>query len=1283
MKRVCRWTAAISLAALFSAPLVAQSQPSPSNALHQAFVDPPRDFSPMPFWFWNGKMEGPKIQHEIQRMVDQHVYGAFLHARDGLQTPYLSDQWFKAIGSGLQESKRAGFEFNFVDEYDWPSGVVRNVWQTTHHQSEVLQKRPDFRMQTLAYESKNLEGPQVIDFAPTHDPKAVIAARWLGEGRIDANSLQLLPVDSNSGHIHWSVPAGEWVVVQFYLQPAMGFDGGYVDLMNPDAMKLFFELSYGRYYRRFGSYFGNTIHYSFSDHEGDYGYRIAWTPTLFSAFQSRTGYDLRKVLPLLIFDGGDRTTKVRTDYLATVTQLYKASFWQGITDSAEKLGIHRTGHAWEESLQWAAALEGSLFSVERGLNPVGVDSLFDFGRQPLNFKVAQSVADYEGRRFMCENQGVQGTDSYLDMEGIRRGTNAIGAWGVDLFVPHAFNYDASRANYPPDWFHQPYWPYFHYYADYTRRISYMNSDSHHVTNVLLYYPITSMWAHTKPLFSGAADYQQIGKPDAWKNVTILLNDYYTRIILELADHHWDYDIADDRYIDNATIDGNELVIGPQRFRAIVIPPITTLSRKTLAKLQAFQQAGGTIVGIRKLPDSSPEAGGNDPVIVKGIADLFGVNAQGTKSAIAGLSAEHKGNAYYVADSVKDLIAVLDAHVPKDVQIESGPQDHLYFEHRQKLHQDYYWVVNDTDQSRINQVHFAAKGIPEKWNALTGKIEPVFYVNQPSGTEVRLNLAPWDAFYIVFHEQGGSMQNASLVETNVETLDNVTRQSNAIHVHITAPASLPEAQVQMVSDGRTYSGSVPGGGLQPVVLRGNWQFHPQPARISVPYARVQGATIGRGTSLGWMRARFNDSGWPSQWLSPEAGTIRKWQMIGPFPNASNSGFAAVYPPETTFDPSGKYKGADSQLVSWKDYYGNEPHLALGKWNIWMDVEGGRHSNSGYIAQFDPELLTTGQNWIVSYAHTYLYSPSRQDAQFIIAADNWARVWLNHKQVFQQLRTPFWYEINDNWADRIPVHLHVGWNDVLVKVGKARNVSSGFYGFSFRVADSNGNTLRNVVAKLTPTGTPDLAAASSEKHWYRIQVPPGCVAVVPPKLDHPFQMMMNGQELRRISQQPVEIKGLLDGTDNTLVIIADPGDVLDSPVEFVTGDTPFALTSWTHTGLENFSGTAVYSKTFSVPDSFRGKHILLDLGQLSSVADVYVNDEHAGTLVWRPYRLDISRLIKPGKNKLRILVTNTEANRRAVGTWHHILPAITTDGLEGPVQIIPYINQMMTLHATNKQ
>ncbi len=1271
MKRPTILFGLIILLAASNTTCSAQNSMTDADRLHQAFVDPPHDFSLMPFWFWNGKMEGPIVQQQVREMVDQHVYGAFLHGRDGLETPYLSEDWFKAIGAGLEQSKKSGFEFNFVDEYDWPSGEARNIWMNGNHQSEVLAKRPDLRMKTLAYESTIVEGPRVVDVAVTPDSQAIVAARWLGENQIDSTSLALLDADAKDGHIHWSAPAGQWVIAQFSLKPAMGFDGGFVDLMNPDTTNLFFNLVYGEYHRRFASYFGNTIHYSFSDHEGDYGYRIAWTPQLFTAFQRRAGYDLRKMLPLLIYNGGDVTTKLRTDYLSTVTDLYGQSFWQGITKSAEQLGIGRTGHAWEESLQWAAALEGSLFTVERGLNPVGVDSLEDFGRQPLNFKVAQSVADFEGRRFACENQGVQGTNSYLDLEAIRKGTNAIGLWGVNLFIPHAFDYDASRANYPPDWFHQPYWPYFHAYADYTRRISYMNADSHHDTNVLLYYPIATMWAETQPLFSGAANYQQIGAPEAWKNQTILINDYYTRIVLGLTDHYWDYDIADDEYLRTARVEGNELVIGPQRFRAIILPPVTTLSRPTLKKLQEFHQAGGIILGIRLLPTASPEAGENDPVVKSGIASIFGA---GTSEA--GQSAPKAEGSYYIDDSVDDLIATLDAHVPKDVRVVSGPAQKLFFQHRSKLQTDYYWVVNDTDRKRVNELHFAVKGIPEKWNALTGEREPLFYTNTSAGTDVRLNLDPWDAFYVVFRPPTRSLQDTVLEATNAESLDHLSHQNGSFSVHVSGPAAATATFVELRSGQKLYRGEASSGDVQSLTLDGDWQFRPQPDRVSVPYARVSDASQVDGLDRGWATSNFDDTNWPEMWLSDEQTTIRHWQMIGPFPNQDNNGFAKNFPPEQEFDAHKKYDGLNGQ-VGWEDYNGNEPYLAIRNWD-WTKTEGGSTSDSGYIVNFNPELLTDGNEWIVSYAHTYLYSPHEQHANFIVAADNWAAIWLNQKQVFAQLRTPFWYELNDNWADRVSVDLHKGWNEVLVKVGKGRGTASGFYGFTFRVANDKGATLSEVVASTSPSASNESAHASDSMRWYRIEVPPGCVAIVPPVFHGSYRMLLNGHEVLASGNQPIDLRQGLRGEKNSLVIVARTDDPLTSPVQFVTGATPFSLKPWTQTGLANFSGTAIYTKTFTAPEKFRNKRILLDLGRVSSVADVFVNGQHAGTLVWRPYRLDISKMIKPGSNEIKVLITNTEANKRAVGTSRHILAAIDVCGMEGPVRIIPYTDKVVMLH-----
>ncbi len=1276
----CLLLAACVALALVTCGFHSMGAQSPNEELYRGFLDPPRKYSPMPFWFWNGKMEGPRIQEQIREMVKQHVYGAFLHGRDGLETPYLSEAWWQAIGAGLEEARRAGFSFNFVDEYNWPSGEVRNIWMTSHHQSEVLARNADFRMKSLRYKAEVVKGPKAVDFLTPQELQAVVAARWLGNNRIDERSLQDLTSLVEGKQFKWSAPEGDWILVSFSLEPSMGFDGGFVDLMSPEAMKLFFDLSYGEFHRRFGSYFGNTIQYSFADHEGDYGNRIAWTPRLFGEFARRMGYDLRKVLPLLIYDGGDLSIKARCDYLETVTQIYQEVFWQGITSWAEAFHIGRTGHGWEETLQFGAALEGSLFSVQRGLNPVGVDSLFDAGRQALSFKVAQSVADFENRRFVCENQGVQGTDSYLDMESLRRGTNGIGTWGVDLFVPHAFNYDTSKANYPPDWLHQPYWPHFHHYADYVRRISYMNGESRHVAPVLLYYPMTSVWAYSDPVFSGRIDYRQVSQPAAWRNVTTLINDYYAQLTLKLVDRQWDYDIADDYYLAKAKIEGKELVIGPQRFKAIVLPPLTTLRRSTLKTLINFYQAGGTIFGIRLLPKSSPETGGNDREIKEGVAKIFGANAHNVVRAYSEQQSPGGGKAYFIASETETLIDLLDAHLRKDARVIEGPEPSLFYQHREKQGLPYYWMVNDTDRPRVNRILFSQSGVPEKWDALTGERSPLFYVNRPEGTEVRLSFAPWDAYYVVFRTLSGAPQEAELVATNAESLDVVSRDAQSIRVHVSAPATSNGIRVALRHDGRTYQGQTLTTALKPIALEGDWEFRPQPQGLGVPYAKVMDSDKEGGVERGWTQAGFDDTEWSLLWLSESQNTLRNWNIIGPFPNEDDAGFTQVLPPEKSFDPDQEYPGVNGERIGWKRYFGDVPDLGFGKWNTWMEIKGGPFDDAAHIVQFNRILPTSDKTWIVSYALCYLYSQREQKAQFILAADNNARLWLNQKLVFERLRHPFWYELNESWADRVPVELQPGWNQVLLKVGLGRHAASGFYGFTFRVADLTGRTLPDIKSSLAPSDMDASITSDGKFRWYRVDVPPGCVAVMPPALRGSYRLFFNSHELAHSSNGPLDFRKLLKADKNVLVIAAPEDDRLSTPVEFITGFTHFVLRPWTATGLVNFSGTGIYEKEFVVSEPYRGKRLVLDCGRVSSVAEVFVNGEKAGTAVWRPFRFDITRLVKPGRNQLRILVTNTEANQRAVGTNRKILEKIDKDGLEGPVEIIPYVDETLVCTTT---
>jgi hypothetical protein len=77
------------------------------------------------------------------------------------------------------------------------------------------------------------------------------------------------------------------------------------------------------------------------------------------------------------------------------------------------------------------------------------------------------------------------------------------------------------------------------------------------------------------------------------------------------------------------------------------------------------------------------------------------------------------------------------------------------------------------------------------------------------------------------------------------------------------------------------------------------------------------------------------------------------------------------------------------------------------------------------------------------------------------------------------------------------------------------------------------------------------------------------------------------------------------------------------------------------LRNFSGRGTYRTRFSMTDTPAAR-IVLDLGDVREVADVTVNGTLAGSLLLRPYTLDITRLVRPGDNTLEIAVTNTLFN-----------------------------------------
>jgi len=92
----------------------------------------------------------------------------------------------------------------------------------------------------------------------------------------------------------------------------------------------------------------------------------------------------------------------------------------------------------------------------------------------------------------------------------------------------------------------------------------------------------------------------------------------------------------------------------------------------------------------------------------------------------------------------------------------------------------------------------------------------------------------------------------------------------------------------------------------------------------------------------------------------------------------------------------------------------------------------------------------------------------------------------------------------------------------------------------------------------------------------------------------------------------------------------------------------LVSWTdrpEPDVRHFSGTAAYTTTIRVAAGrlAPGMVAALDLGRVKNIAEVFVNGKPAGVLWKAPFRVEVTKLLRPGLNRVEVRVTNLWPNR----------------------------------------
>jgi len=152
--------------------------------------------------------------------------------------------------------------------------------------------------------------------------------------------------------------------------------------------------------------------------------------------------------------------------------------------------------------------------------------------------------------------------------------------------------------------------------------------------------------------------------------------------------------------------------------------------------------------------------------------------------------------------------------------------------------------------------------------------------------------------------------------------------------------------------------------------------------------------------------------------------------------------------------------------------------------------------------------------------------------------------------------------------------------------------------------------------------------------------------------PVKLAANGS-LFIVMQKPVKMQSSARGKNwmetTTVKNIEGPWNVsfdakLGGPAHPVIFKTLIDWSKQVDSSIRFYSGTATYTKTFTWDNTkIKKEKIWLNIGKVANIAKVIINGVDCGIAWTDPFRVDITKALREGENKLIIEVTNTWANR----------------------------------------
>ena len=702
------------------------------ETLRTLFDHPPTIHRGAPFWSWNARLDPDELARQVADMRAHGMGGFFMHSREGLETPYMGEEWMACIEAAVDAARRERVYAWLYDEDRWPSGAAGGL---------VPARGGDaFRAKALTIE--------VADgtVQPDTDTLALYRARFEGDA---LRSAQRAPLDAPL-----TLDEGEVALVlrREVSAPSEWYnDDAPADNLNPDSVAAFIDITYEAYRRSVGKAFGGVIPGVFTDEPNINDVTLLsrrrylpWTDGLAAYFAARRGYDFYDLAPFAFFDG-ERATKARHDFWWTVSERFTEAFSAQIGEWCSRYNLAFTGHFLEENLLGNAIWYGGAIMPHYAHQHVpGIDMLCEQTDETLTVKQCTSVANQFRRPFvLSETYGCTGWAFSFE------GQKWVGDWqyvlGVTLRCQHLALYTlrgCRKRDYPPCFnYNTTWWKYNGVVEDYFARLGAALTSGQAVRDVLVVHPVATGWM----MVAGFEGFRSGGQRPGSPTTLQAANEYgfrlnaFARAVLAT---HYDFDFGDEQIMAGAArAEGTSLWVDQAAYKVVVIPPGTrTLLASTVALLEQFVEGGGRVIAFDPAPalvEAEPDARLRRLMARPEVAVLPDVAA--LEPALEAAAPRRVGVYTMKGRQAESILAQ-----QRRVKEPDGDKTVLFL------------VNNDRDKAHRVNVMLEGTGRLETWDLLTGAVRPVRSEARGGATHFEAEFAPaGSALYVLHHDQPGA------------------------------------------------------------------------------------------------------------------------------------------------------------------------------------------------------------------------------------------------------------------------------------------------------------------------------------------------------------------------------------------------------------------------------------------------------------------------------------------------------------------------------------------------